>query len=530
MDYKSMALGKDGTLKMNEQEMDAKSIKSTKSTRSTKGGKKKQGGKEGQVEGDDTLQAQAKKLDKRLAELDHEIDNDPAYLAVVEENARRKFGERFVTEEAIPDNLHEDTTFQEQDELHRKEIQIMGQRRIQLECRAQIMALREELMEQRCQVEAMMADQKIRERKMMLRTRQAMWKIKLEDDHQTQVEKQFENKVEETIKHEPEVDTAKRTEDWVMRSVSVPAEGSVKKGPPSETGSQIRIRELEQKLQETKKQLELQKCKDYEQMQATKIPGGIAQLKRLGLMPNHIPEDGGIPGNTIPPNAAEMKKLQEGATMGGKQLNDISKQIDLDEQYGCGPNCMTEKGKVKSGKYVKANINLKYQEQWPHVNVLRKYAKRGSFEQMEFETFVAGETRIIMTMQDRIAAAGRLQFLCKIAHWVCRCGDWQAVRGLYEAVLESIELGEETWLSDFSHYEVMLPAPVKSEKERKQNKQDLYWCKQYQRGSCKENSPHLVQIRMDEPPVPVLHICAACYQRDGRRLEHAEQDCVHKEK
>ena len=138
------------------------------------------------------------------------------------------------------------------------------------------------------------------------------------------------------------------------------------------------------------------------------------------------------------------------------------------------------------------------------------------------ETFIAGETRIILMLEDPVVARGRLDFLSKLAHWMCRARDWSLVRSMYEAVLESIELGEEEWTSDFSHYETMIVPgrnlQAKSQDRGRVTRSEVYWCKAYQRGSCTERSPHMAQVRMDEAPVPVMHICAHCWQKDNRRL------------
>ena len=193
---------------------------------------------------------------------------------------------------------------------------------------------------------------------------------------------------------------------------------------------------------------------------------------------------------------------------------------------GCG-ECGAS-SKLKSGKYAKTNTRLKKQEEWPHTNVMRKYTKRTSFEQLEFDGFVAGETNIILAMNDESEARGRLKLLCRLSHWLCRSKDWGVVKGLYEAIVESIELGEEDWLSDFSHYESMIQ-PYRGDKEdrRKQkDKTEIYWCKFYQKNNCNEASPHMAQVKPDEAPVPVIHICASCFQKDGKRLEHSENDCV----
>ena len=103
--------------------------------------------------------------------------------------------------------------------------------------------------------------------------------------------------------------------------------------------------------------------------------------------------------------------------------------------------CCGNDKSLKSGKFVKTNLKIKVQEQWPHINVLRKYTKRTTFDNLDLEPFVAGETRIIAGMNDYRLAHGRLKFLSQLMHWLCKCKDWGQVKGMYEAVMESIELG-----------------------------------------------------------------------------------------
>ena len=92
------------------------------------------------------------------------------------------------------------------------------------------------------------------------------------------------------------------------------------------------------------------------------------------------------------------------------------------------------------------------------MNVLRKYTRKATFDNMEFDMFVAGETRIILNIREPAEKQGRLNVLCKLSHWMCKCKDWQVVRGLFEAIIESVEMGESSWTDDFAHYETMLPS------------------------------------------------------------------------
>ena len=193
-------------------------------------------------------------------------------------------------------------------------------------------------------------------------------------------------------------------------------------------------------------------------------------LKQMGLMPRHLPDGqyGRFPPHSWEvPNLQERKKLRENMQEAAEA--NIGKHPSAAECGACG----MEKSKIKSGKFVKTNIDLIRHEQWPHLNMLRRYTKRTSFDNMDFEAFVAGETRIIGHMEDTAKAAGRLSLLSKLAHWLCRSKDWLLVRGLYESIMESIEMGEVEWTDDFSHYDSMVPmAHIDTHREDHRIKRD----------------------------------------------------------
>ena len=223
-------------------------------------------------------------------------------------------------------------------------------------------------------------------------------------------------------------------------------------------------------------------------------------------------------------------------------VNHKSKLLNFfrDGEFGCREfmnNGTATKTQIKSGKYVKSNVNIKKQEIWPHTAVSKKYAKRSTFDNLDFEAFVAGEARIVrdMIVRQDPEAEGRLCVLSLVAYWVCRSRNWPVVRGLYESIIEEVELGERTWNDDFSSHENVLaawqpqligePGNV-SDKGRKQ--QEVYWCKLYQTGSCEQHAPHMAQLRAEDPPVPVLHICAFCWANFKKRKEHPEAECTTK--
>ena len=68
-------------------------------------------------------------------------------------------------------------------------------------------------------------------------------------------------------------------------------------------------------------------------------------------------------------------------------------------------------------------------------------------------------------MKDPTQVMGRLRLLSQLAHWLSSCKNWPLVRGLYEAIIESVGLGECTWATNFDHYESRIPAGVPDQRE-----------------------------------------------------------------
>ena len=207
----------------------------------------------------------------------------------------------------------------------------------------------------------------------------------------------------------------------------------------------------------------------------------------------------------------------------------------------CTEKCCAS-NKIVTRKFARSHTELVRQEVWPHNGVSRKYVKKTTFDTLEFEQFVAGETRIIYSMlqkKDAARAAGRLRVLVLIAHWFCRSKNWPQIRGLYEGIVDEMELGTVDWTHDFSSYETMVvpashvnpavqtsttAAAKATPNSACKGQTGVFWCKEFQHGRCEQKPPHMAQIKPDEMPVPVLHICASCLQNGRKRKDHAEND------
>ena len=201
----------------------------------------------------------------------------------------------------------------------------------------------------------------------------------------------------------------------------------------------------------------------------TALPlSGIEHLKRLNL----VPKDFGITEDRAAEAEREMERvLRQDQNSKSNPLH-IDTHFDFNVSYGMEDNIMKgaecgcpTQSKVKLGKFAKSNVNIVRQEVWPHTAVSKKYTKRTSFDNLEFEAFVAGEAKIIYSMMhgddnSNKLAIGRLRVLTLISHWQCKTKNWNLGKSLYESIIEEVELGEHEWTDNFSGYETMLPSIV----------------------------------------------------------------------
>ena len=443
----------------------------------------------------------------------------------------------------LPGNLEDQDVFETTLKDHEEEAKALADVKEKLRRRQVILDKRKLLEAERQEVEAMRWSHKLQLEEMEVADQQAYLDLK---DRERRVKEQAkscsqraaEMKARELDEHLPVVEHDKdgRVAKWVDRTAAMETRSlpggradGVRMGTSNLATQSWKMEVLtasQQKINQLEAEVARLLTVDPRGAPAVGRLGPIKQLKDMGLMPMNISDVFNYPDQTVAPTAEERKKMG---------MVEPGKHDELSQQNQC-LSC-NDKQKLKSGKFAKTNINIKVQEQWPHLNVLRKYCKRSTFDQMDFELFVAGESRIILGTRDPDSAMARLRFLSMVAHWMCHCRDWSLVRSVYKAVLESTELGECTWFSDFSHYENMVPGVVKYDgkvlekvdgKKKDKDKFEVYWCKAFQRNACVESSPHLTTLKFDEPPVLVIHCCAFCLQREGKRADHAEVDCPQK--
>ena len=124
----------------------------------------------------------------------------------------------------------------------------------------------------------------------------------------------------------------------------------------------------------------------------------------------------------------------------------------------------------------------------------------------------------------------------------------EGLKNFYSACVRQVEKGEKSWSSDFSHLEQpilskhLLPTNRSASSLTKKkfssggfhkSKQDdgtdkLWYCSLFNRNKCSHKSDHTM-VSDNGQMKYALHICAACWQADKKKLPHAKcsKDCPH---
>jgi hypothetical protein len=108
----------------------------------------------------------------------------------------------------------------------------------------------------------------------------------------------------------------------------------------------------------------------------------------------------------------------------------------------------------KSGITSKSSDMVKNRQRFPHSNLRFDFASRNvTFENLEFNLFIAGELEIIMSsITGKSEKEGRLDLLKKLMY-LNSSYDYAAIKAVYAAILREIELGHCNWSDDFQYVE-----------------------------------------------------------------------------
>ena len=195
--------------------------------------------------------------------------------------------------------------------------------------------------------------------------------------------------------------------------------------------------------------------------------------------------------------------------------------------------------------YDRPNEEIIRKMRWAHRGLEYTYRAKGlEFNDMSFHQYVAGETKIIAMSDEDEERNGRLRLMNKIAYAMDETSNWLACRQYYAAVVVAIEMGEEEWVSNFRRFENMLPKVVigaastirqgqhtankstnpKSIQGKSKSRRipEVCFCKEYNRGDCTQESPHLGKYKDEIKPVMLHHYCAKCLLKSKIKMQHPE--------
>ena len=208
------------------------------------------------------------------------------------------------------------------------------------------------------------------------------------------------------------------------------------------------------------------------------------------------------------------------------------------EEVACEVNSEDCKHHKKSGMLERATTNIQQKQTWPQKNLLEDWADEDlEFKNLQFEHFVAGETRTIELATEPAQILGRLRLLRRMAYAELRGYEWPLIRKMYAAIVRSIKTKENTWENNFDRYETILyKRPPLRREDKQQNSQastKKWFCRDWNKGNCTKSTPHKAWFGTGTNAIQrtVLHMCATCYMKDKTQKEHPEnhESCPHRD-
>ena len=243
-----------------------------------------------------------------------------------------------------------------------------------------------------------------------------------------------------------------------------------------------------------------------------------------------------------------------------KNKKNVDKDSGSSSQYSfsdssSGSISISKKGKkkVKSGIHAKSSDSVRNRQRYPQAHLRFEFAGSDlTFEKLDLNLFVAGELEIIGDVRtEKVERSGRLSLLKKLMY-LSTAYDLTTLKAYYAGVLRDIEVGAKTWKDDFQYVETAILAKhtprnkqsfgnsLKKKYQKSTNltnkkqgqdssghEEKIWFCAAYQRNKCAHKSTHTLivkgRMRMAQ------HICASCWQKDSKKLEHPEcsSTCPH---
>lgn len=194
--------------------------------------------------------------------------------------------------------------------------------------------------------------------------------------------------------------------------------------------------------------------------------------------------------------------------------------------------------KKKSGIRAKASDTVRFPQKYPQAYLKYEFISSNiSFEKLDMNLFIAGELEIIGSSKIKeVERSGRINLLKKIMY-LSTSYDFKTLKSYYAACLNEIELGLKTWKDDFQQIESAILSKhipkqgnqfskkysIKSKEDSENKKasgEKLWFCALYNRNKCQQKASHTE--RKFGKFHYAHHICATCWQKDEKKLEHPE--------
>ena len=210
------------------------------------------------------------------------------------------------------------------------------------------------------------------------------------------------------------------------------------------------------------------------------------------------------------------------------------------------------KKKIKSGIHAKSSDSVRNRQRYPQAHLRFEFAGSDlSFASLDLNLFVAGELEIISDCRTgKVERIGRLNLLKKLMY-LSTSYELETLKSYYKGVLREIEMGLKTWRDDFQYVEsAVLSKSVprskssslsstqlkkstskfnskKINEKSSENEEKVWFCALYQRNKCAHKSAHTLVVKGKMRYAQ--HICASCWQKDHKKLEHPESSsaCPH---
>jgi hypothetical protein len=201
--------------------------------------------------------------------------------------------------------------------------------------------------------------------------------------------------------------------------------------------------------------------------------------------------------------------------------------------------------KLKSGVHIESDPRTKVLVIWPHAGIFKGASQvRVPFDDLSAADLTLGFVKRISEQTDKESRRGSdnqtsramLEFFHSWSEDV-REYPWETVRGYIKLVYYAMEQGTLTW-ADTARIEkiraratavgAMLSSAssaqsTQSAAESKPGR--TQWCADYQKGKCTSTQQTHSSSRGQ-----VSHICAFCYQKQGKEFPHSKDECNNKVK